>query len=44
LLLAAGVVLAFNVHPDCYVLIAPVLVALAGGVVNAWLLLTRITE
>jgi hypothetical protein len=44
LLLAAGVVLTFNVHSGLYVLIAPVLVALAGGVVTAWLLLTRITE
>ena len=44
LLMAAGVVLIFNVHAGLYVLIAPVLAALAGGVINAWLFLTRITN
>ena len=44
LLMAAGLVLILNVHAGLYVLLAPVLVALAGGVINAWLFLTRITN
>jgi hypothetical protein len=42
--MAAGLVLILNVHAGLYVLIAPVLAALAGGVINAWLFLTRITK
>ena len=44
LLLAAGIVLVLGVHAGLYVLVGPVLVALAGGVTSAWLLLTKITE
>jgi hypothetical protein len=44
LLLAAGIVLVLGVHAGLYILVAPVLVALFGGVTSAWLFLTRITE
>jgi hypothetical protein len=44
LLLAAGTILALGLHAGLYVLVAPVLTALVGGVVSAWLLLTKITE
>ncbi len=44
LLLIAGVLVAAGVHAGLYVLVVPVLVALAGGVVSAWLLLTKIVE
>jgi hypothetical protein len=44
LLLAAGIVLVIGVHAGLYVLVGPVLAALAGGVASAWLLLTKITE
>jgi hypothetical protein len=44
LLLAAGTVLVFGVHAGLYVLVGPVIVAIAGGVTSAWLLLTKITE
>lgn len=44
LLLAAGTVLVLGVHAGLYVLVGPVIVALAGGVTSAWLLLTKITE
>jgi hypothetical protein len=44
LLLAAGIVLVLGVPSGLYVQIGPVLVALVGGVVSAWLLLTKITE
>ncbi|MGP0049179.1 MAG: hypothetical protein ACLPZR_10085 [Solirubrobacteraceae bacterium] len=44
LLLVSGVLLVFGVHGGLYVLIAPVLVALTGGVASAWLFLTKITE
>jgi hypothetical protein len=43
LLLAAGIVLALGVHAGLYVLAAPVLTALAGGVIGAWLFLTKVT-
>lgn len=43
LLGAAGIVLVLGVHAGLYVLVAPVLVAFAGGVASAWLLLTKIT-
>jgi hypothetical protein len=44
LLLAAGIVLVLGVHAGLYVLVAPVFVALAGGLTSAWLFLTKITE
>jgi hypothetical protein len=44
LLLAAGIVLVFGVPAGLYVLVGPVVVALAGGVASAWLFLTKITE
>ena len=44
LLLAAGIVLVLGVPAGLYVLVGPVLIALVGGVVSAWLLLTKITE
>jgi hypothetical protein len=43
LLGAAGIVLILGVHAGLYVLVAPVLVAFAGGVASTWLLLTKIT-
>jgi hypothetical protein len=43
LLLIAGLLLLFGLHPaGLYILVLPVLVALAGGVISAWLLLTKI--
>jgi uncharacterized membrane-anchored protein len=42
LLLAAGVLLLFGLHAGLDVLVLPVMTALAGGVVSAWLLLTKI--
>jgi hypothetical protein len=44
LLLVAGLLVLFGVHAGLYVLVVPVLVALAGGVASAWLLLTKIVE
>lgn len=44
LLLAAGIILVLGVHAGLYLLVAPVLTALVGGVASAWLLLTKITE
>ncbi len=44
LLLAAGIILALGLHAGLYVLVAPVLTALVGGVVSAWLFLTKITD
>lgn len=44
LLLAAGIVLVFGVYAGLYVLVGPVLVALAGGIVSTWLFLIKITE
>lgn len=41
-LLASGVLVALGVHAGLYVLVVPVVAALAGGVVSAWLLLTKI--
>jgi hypothetical protein len=43
LLLAAAAVLTSGEHRGMYVLIAPVIVALSGGVLSAWLLLVRTT-
>ncbi len=42
LLLVSGLLLAFGVQAGLDVLVLPVLVALAGGVTSAWLLLTKI--
>ncbi len=44
LLLAAGIVLVLGAPAGLYVLVGPVLLALVGGVVSAWLPLTKITE
>jgi hypothetical protein len=44
LLLASALVLVSGVHAGLYVLVAPVLVALVGGVTSAWLLLIRTTQ
>ena len=41
LLLASGVTLIFGQNAGLYVLVAPILVALIGGVTTAWLFLTR---
>ena len=42
LLMIAGVLLVFGVHAGLDGLVLPVLVAVAGGVASAWLLLTKI--
>ncbi|MBV8431664.1 MAG: hypothetical protein JO244_10905 [Solirubrobacterales bacterium] len=42
LLLVAGLLLVFGLRAGLDVLVLPVLVALAGGVTSAWLLLTKI--
>ena len=42
LVLVSGVVIAAGVHAGLYILVLPVVTALAGGVASAWLLLTRI--
>ena len=44
LLLIAGLLLVFGLHAGLDVLVLPVLVALAGGVISAWLLLTKIPQ
>jgi hypothetical protein len=44
LLLIAGLLLVFGLHAGLDVLVLPVLVALAGGVTSAWLLLTKIAQ
>jgi hypothetical protein len=44
LLLVAGVLLLSGLHAGLDVLVLPVLAALVGGVVNAWLLLTKLPE
>jgi hypothetical protein len=44
LLLVAGVLLIFGVRAGLDVVVLPVLVALAGGVTSAWLVLTKVTE
>jgi hypothetical protein len=44
LLLAAAIVLILGQGAGLYVLVAPVLTALVGGVTSAWLFLTKITE
>lgn len=42
LLAISGLLLVLGVHAGLYVLVLPVITALAGGVVSAWLLLTKI--
>jgi hypothetical protein len=42
LLLIAAVLLMLGLHWGLYVLVVPVVVALAGGITSAWLLLTKI--
>ena len=42
LLMIAGLLLVFGVQAGLDVLVLPVLVAVAGGVASAWLLLTKI--
>jgi hypothetical protein len=44
LLIVAGLLVFFGVHAGLDVLVLPVVVALAGGVISAWLLLTKIPE
>jgi hypothetical protein len=44
LLVTAGLLLVFGLHAGLDVLVLPVLVALAGGVTSAWLLLTKIPQ
>lgn len=44
LLLSSALVLVSGAHAGLYVLIAPVLVALLGGVTSTWLLLIRTTR
>jgi hypothetical protein len=44
LLLVAGVLLLSGLHAGLDVMVLPVLVALLGGVLSAWLLLTKIPE
>ena len=44
LLFLAGVLLIFHVHAGLDVLVVPVLAALAGGVISAWLLMTKIPD
>jgi hypothetical protein len=44
LVLVAGLLALFGVPAGLYVLVLPVLVALAGSVVSAWLLLTKIPQ
>lgn len=41
LLFAAGVLVLFGVHAGRYLLVVPVMTALAGGVWSAWLLMTK---
>lgn len=42
LLFVSGLLVALGVHAGLYVLVVPVIAALAGGVASAWLLLTKI--
>lgn len=42
LILVSGAVIAAGVHAGLYILVVPVVTALAGGVASAWLLLTRL--
>ena len=42
--LLAGLLLVLRLHAGLDVLVLPVLVALSGGVISAWLLLTKIAQ
>ena len=44
LVLVSGLFIAAGVHAGLYVLVVPVVAALAGGLASAWLWLTRITD
>ena len=44
LLLISGVVVALGIHAGLYIAVLPVVTGLAGGVVSAWLLMTKIGE
>jgi hypothetical protein len=44
LLLVPGILLALGQRAGLYVLIVPMLEALVGGIANAWLFLTKITD
>jgi hypothetical protein len=44
LLLVPGILLALGERAGLYVLIVPMLEALVGGIANAWLFLTKITD
>ena len=44
LLFVSGLLVALGLHAGLYVLVLPVIAALAGGVVSAWLLLTKIPD
>jgi hypothetical protein len=44
LLFVSGLLVALGIHAGLYVVVAPVVAALAGGVASAWLLLTKIPE
>jgi hypothetical protein len=44
LLLVGGLLLVFRVSAGMYVLVAPVVTAFVGGLVNAWLFMTRVQE
>jgi hypothetical protein len=43
-MLAAALLLVSGVHAGLYVLVAPMLIAIVGGVTSAWLLLTKIKQ
>jgi hypothetical protein len=42
LIFVSGAIIAAGVHAGLYVLVVPVIAALAGGVASAWLLLTKL--
>jgi hypothetical protein len=42
LLAIAALLLVAGLHAGLYVLVAPIVVALGGGVISTWLLLTRL--
>ena len=44
LLFISGVVVALGIHAGLYIAVLPVVTGLAGGVVSAWLLMTKIGE
>jgi hypothetical protein len=44
LLLVSGLLLAFGLNAGRYVMVVPVIAAFAGGIVSAWLFMTRIED